>query len=368
MNKILIKKSIKYKSTLQLILFTILIISKVNTNQQNSNKEEINKISNLENKNPNQKQENNKNLKFLATNQNAEKEKEKEIQLKDPQQKSESKFLNFLNSTIRGFSVIYFAEIGDKTFFLIMIFSTDNNFLTTLLVASSVMLSWNFICMVIGSSIPVLLFAGFLDLLGMGIFFFFGFALLYSAYHMEDHFINKGLNETKSELSRKSSSLLKRSNSLGLNLVDESNLNEPLLNKIEKSKKLKESKSINLTEKEKRNFLNEEKLPINNKKNPIVNLDEESEEFGFHSPWAFASALAIAEFGDKTQISSIILGSSGNFEAVLLGTSIGRFLGVITAVLCGKFISNNITHKQVTYLSAFIFLFFGLAYLIKIFF
>jgi putative Ca2+/H+ antiporter (TMEM165/GDT1 family) len=295
---------------------------------------------------------------------------------------------NFFESTLKGFSVLYFAEIGDKTFFLIIIYSADNTFLKTLLVASSVLLSWNFVSMIIGSSMPVLLFPGFFDILGATIFFIFGFAMLYSAYHMENHFINKGLNETKSELSRKSS--LRRSNSIGLgisfaeekaNLVNkDNNLNEPLLDTNENSNqksntsKLKKVKSLNIEVNNKRNYIDLENLEgkIGTNTNSISNSleieDEENEEFGFHSSWAFASALFLGELGDKSQISSIIMGSGGNFYAILLGTSIGRFFGVITAILLGKFISNNITHKQVTYLSSFIFLFFGVAYLVKFFY
>ena len=91
----------------------------------------------------------------------------------------ENRVYSFLKTIFSGFSVIILAEIGDKTFFLVMIFSTTNSFWSTLIVASSVMLSWNFVCLWIGSSIPVLLFKGFLDILAMFIFFFFGLNRVY---------------------------------------------------------------------------------------------------------------------------------------------------------------------------------------------
>lgn len=265
--------------------------------------------------------------------------------------------IGFLKTTFSGFSVIVLAEIGDKTFFLVMIYSLDNSFWSTFLVASAVMLCWNFVCLMIGSAIPVLLFKGFLDFVGMCIFFFFGISMLYSAYHMENHLIHKGLSETKSELSRSRKSL-----SFKLSQEENNEQNNQILQQTSEQLReplLKGKKSDAEANKQKAQSQSEEKDYFE---------EDEEEEFGFHSKGAFASALAIAEFGDKTQISAIVMGSTQNFYGVLLGTSLARITGVIIAVLLGNLIAHNITHKQVTYLGGIIFLFFAFVYMFKFFY
>ena len=240
------------------------------------------------------------------------------------------KYQSFLETALSGFTVLILAEIGDKTFFLVMIFSATNSFLTTFLTSSSVMLLWNLICLIIGSSIPNYFFKGFLDIVGMVIFLIFGLLMIYSAYHMENHTLKVSLNETKSELSRKS--LTRKS--FKSNMTESDSIKEPLLNN---------------------DYFKDP--------NEAENLEDE----GFHSKWAFISTLALAEFGDKTQISTIILGSTHHFYAVLLGTSLARIVGIIIAIIFGKIIAHNITTKQVTYLGGLIFIIFSLVYAIKIF-
>jgi putative Ca2+/H+ antiporter (TMEM165/GDT1 family) len=241
----------------------------------------------------------------------------------------------FIETAFSGFSVIILAEIGDKTFFLVMIFSTTNSFITTILTASSVMLLWNFICLMIGSSIPVLFYKGFFDIIGLIVFLIFGITMIYTAYHMDHHPLHKSLNETKSELSRKS---LTRKSFKTSTTDDNEKLREPLIKPEQLSQIQKEE----------------------------IESDEYEDE-AFHSKWAFTSSLAIAEFGDKTQISSIIMGSTQNFYAILLGTSLARIGGIIIAIIFGKIIARNVTTKQVTYLGGFIFLIFSLLYSYKIF-
>jgi len=310
----------------------------------------------------------------------------------------DSSFIAFLKTILSGFSVIILAEIGDKTFFLVMIFSATNSFWSTLLVASTVMLTWNLVCLLIGSAIPVLLFKGFLDFVGMLIFLFFGISMIYSAYHMEHELIHKGLNETKSQLSRHSLSLIANANKPP-NAADaaaakdmrkslsENNLNEPLLYLKNKNYRYEELENNSYSANEENNTNvnsnnnnNKENYVHKNLSNEVKNKEEnetayffeneenyEDEEFGFHSNWAFASSLAIAEFGDKTQISSIVMGSTQNFAAVLIGTSLARIGGILIAVMFGKLIAHNVTHKQVTYIGGGIFIFFAFVYMVKFF-
>ncbi len=352
-----------------------------NTNQVTNNNLENNenKVKEINNENSGNSIDNNN---FNSNNNNIQNEKSEitatdqnvdsipnEIQTSiENTPENDSSIINIFQTAASGFSVIILAEIGDKTFFLVMIYSATNSSWSTLIVASSIMLTWNLICLIIGSAIPVLLFKGFLDFLGMIIFLFFGITMIYSAYHMENDLIHKGLNETKSELSRHSLTRMSLKNleianeKKRSNFVNENDIKEPLLS-IKKSfseKNIEVKKDILIC-----NNINDE----GNGNNFFFDGENyEDEELGFHSKWAFASSLAIAEFGDKTQISSIIMGSTQNFYGVLLGTSLARVCGVLIAIIFGKLIAHNVTHKQVTYLGGFIFLFFAVVYVIKNFY
>ncbi|KEI39556.1 uncharacterized protein L969DRAFT_87508 [Mixia osmundae IAM 14324] len=70
----------------------------------------------------------------------------------------------------------------------------------------------------------------------------------------------------------------------------------------------------------------------------------------------------LAEWGDRSQITTIALGAAHNVGIVSLGTIIGHSICTAVAVLGGRWIANRISVKHVTLGGAGLFLIFGLVY------
>lgn len=67
----------------------------------------------------------------------------------------------------------------------------------------------------------------------------------------------------------------------------------------------------------------------------------------------------LAEWGDRSQISTIILGARENMIGTVLGGTIGHGLCTGLAVIGGRMIAQRISVKTVTLVGAFVFLFFA---------
>ena len=67
----------------------------------------------------------------------------------------------------------------------------------------------------------------------------------------------------------------------------------------------------------------------------------------------------LAEWGDRSQISTIILGARENMYGTLLGGTIGHALCTGAAVIGGRMIAQRISVKTLTLVGAFVFLFFA---------
>jgi len=210
--------------------------------------------------------------------------------------------------------MFFFSELGDKTFFLTMIYAATNSFLKTLLVSGSTMLVMNFLALLLGFYIPIFLYRNIIDWVAIIVFGFFGLKMIYDAYHMDNKLINSEYEEVKQ--------LVRRNSSKRMIYLKNEDIKSPLIPK-------------------------------------------ENEEANFESIFTFISTLVIAELGDKSQIAAIILGAKDNFYGVLIGTSLGFLLCTITAILFGNFLSKTLTNKQITYMGGVMFLLFSLAYLFE---
>jgi len=74
--------------------------------------------------------------------------------------------------------------------------------------------------------------------------------------------------------------------------------------------------------------------------------------------------ILVAECGDRSQISSILLATVYNFSGVMLGTTFALICTILIAVFLGAFISKYISEKSLNYVAAAIFLCFGLEILL----
>lgn len=67
----------------------------------------------------------------------------------------------------------------------------------------------------------------------------------------------------------------------------------------------------------------------------------------------------LAEWGDRTQISTITLASSSNVLGITIGTILGHSICSAIAVLGGQFIANRISERMMTAIGGVLFLIFG---------
>ncbi|RUS13783.1 hypothetical protein BC937DRAFT_94786 [Endogone sp. FLAS-F59071] len=70
----------------------------------------------------------------------------------------------------------------------------------------------------------------------------------------------------------------------------------------------------------------------------------------------------LAEWGDRSQISTIALAAANNVYSVTLGTIVGHSLCTGVAVLGGRYLASKISVKTITFLGAILFLCFSVIY------
>jgi putative Ca2+/H+ antiporter (TMEM165/GDT1 family) len=77
--------------------------------------------------------------------------------------------------------------------------------------------------------------------------------------------------------------------------------------------------------------------------------------------WLQVSSLTVlAEWGDRTQISTIALAASSNFVGVTIGAIAGHSICAIIAVVGGRLIAGKISERMITAIGGVLFLVFGI--------
>jgi putative Ca2+/H+ antiporter (TMEM165/GDT1 family) len=226
----------------------------------------------------------------------------------------ERKHKSFGESLVSGFTIIFVSELGDRTFFLTMIYAATNSIFKTFIITSFTMLALNALALLVGFYLPIFLYRDVIDWIAIVIFAVFGVMMLYDAYNMEDKKIISEYEDVKESMRRGSISSNKS------NDLEKERLNEPLISAKQK-------------------------------------------EANFASIFTYISSLIIAEIGDKSQISAILLGAINNFYGVLIGTSVGFVCCILAACLAGNILSRTLSTKQLTYAGGIMFLIFSGAYL-----
>lgn len=129
--------------------------------------------------------------------------------------------INFFNSFFRSFSLLLISEVMDKSFIIILYFSTKLPPTKVLFFSGISLVFMNSISIIIGYSLPSLLYRTLIEWIALISFIFLSFAYVNEAYHLEDESHEKKFtktikNEKRSKLLEKKTSLknIKLSNSL----------------------------------------------------------------------------------------------------------------------------------------------------------
>lgn len=234
------------------------------------------------------------------------------------------------SSIIHSLLMTFISEIADKTFIIILLFSSKNNKSSILIASLVAVLGMNYISILIGYSIDILLYKNVIDWIAFLTLIFYGISLISEAWEMskkkvEDRYITMIEDEFKRKKTEHRSNMLRR-NSERLssikeeesNLIDNSNnLSEPML------------KSDNNSE---------------------VNKYDQDDESSIKFYWFFISSILSAECGDKSQISTITISALFNIYGVIIGTTIALLICVVVNIYFGHQLSRHLSEKYVNYI------------------
>lgn len=223
----------------------------------------------------------------------------------------------YMHGLVASLAVIIVSEIGDKTFFIAAILAMKSPRLTVFTAAMLALLAMTVISTVVGIAINVVpkVYIHYTSIL---LFIVFGFKMLKEAYDMSGE-------EAKEELENVEADLEQQEREQSSKYVDAESGTVYLIPELSLKKRVK------------RKFLS------------FVSL----------SFIKVFTMIFLAEWGDRSQISTMILAASENPCAVVTGALLGHSLCTGGAVLGGKLVAEMISVRTVTLVGGIIFITFA---------
>lgn len=236
---------------------------------------------------------------------------------------------NFIHAFFASLSVIVVSEIGDKTFFIAAIMAMKHSRFTVYTGAMFALGFMTLLSALLGNILTKFLPRKYTYYASSFLFALFGLKMLKEGYEMTGHDANEEYEEASSTL-RES---------------EEKNA----LEKDVESGSVGDSKTAGGDDsKTTRSFL------FITRRYAILLRKYISAVF----LQAFILTF-LAEWGDRSQISTIILAARENMFGTVLGGTLGHGLCTGMAVIGGRFIAQKISVRTVTLVGAFVFLFFA---------
>ncbi|GFN85021.1 transmembrane protein 165-like [Plakobranchus ocellatus] len=221
----------------------------------------------------------------------------------------------FAHGFVASLSMIIVSELGDKTFFIAAIMAMTHSRLTVLMGAITALFAMTFLSAMVGYATTVIPRA-LTYYISSALFAIFGLKMLREGWAMSEDEGKEEYEEVQADLKRREDEIEKQSH---------------------------------------------------------APADVES-GLGFRSPGrrflsgilstVFLQSLTLtflAEWGDRSQIATIILGAREDVFGVMLGGFLGHFLCTGLAVVGGRFVAQRISVRTVTLLGGVVFLIFALS-------
>lgn len=284
--------------------------------------------------------------------------------------------INFKLSIFESFLLILIAELGDKTFIMLIILQLKTNCITVFTSSLLAELLMNFLAIALGYSIDFLLYKNLIDYIGILIAFIYGFYLLGGSFREENISFSKELALNQKNYETSFTELLKESKveKQEEKLINQRyNLNEKLetISEVEASKEEtkkfqikkegynfpKVDNSINTTNNEIKRDDTELEISLNE---ILEKKDEESHELDLESFWTIFKTMVISEFFDRSQISTLSMSSIFNFSGVLIGSSIALTITCYLGAYQGKRIIKILKEKIISFILGCIFIIYGI--------
>lgn len=234
----------------------------------------------------------------------------------------------FLNAFVASLSVIIVSELGDKTFFIAAILAMKNSRLVVFVASMLALGIMTILASVMGVATTVIPRV-YIHYTSVILFVLFGLKMLKEGYDMSPDEAKEELDSVQSSIEKKDQNA-SQANGFSKNHSCYSS-EDPETGVI------KSIPEVPLRTKVKRRFL------------VFVSL-------------AFIETFTmifLAEWGDRSQISTLILAARENVIAVTIGALLGHFLCTGLAVLGGRFVAQIISVKTVTIIGGIVFLLFA---------
>ena len=258
--------------------------------------------------------------------------------------------INYYLSIVESFLLTFFAELGDKTFIMLIILQLKANKFTIFLAAVSAELIMNIISIFVGYTVDDLLYENLLDHIGMLFFITYGLFLLGASFKAETQSFESELlavqNANEAENQYK---LLEEDREK--NIINEVIPEEEDYSSLKKNdnEEMLSNKKINVEKKLSDDFFN--KAP--------VKRDHNIDNFNFDDFKTIFVSMALSEFGDRTQMISMTMGALYNLTGTMLGSCTALTCSCFLGVYLGGKIVKFLRERYLNFILGCLFLFYG---------
>jgi len=253
----------------------------------------------------------------------------------------------FLHGFVESFSVILVSEIGDKTFFIAAIMAMRNNKLNVFLAAISALAVMTILSALLGFVVTTFIPREYTYYTCTAIMFLFGVKMLWEAWRMKDDEGEQTQREVEEELARNGST---------------PSLSARPSGDCERSEELQamggETDDADTIQEREQN---------QTRHKTIHQRVKEKSWFGKKCIKIFKvftntfTMTFLAEWGDRSQLATIVMAGINDVGGVCLGGVLGHSICTGLAVICGALIAKKISVRTVTLIGAVVFIGFAVA-------
>ena len=294
--------------------------------------------------------------------------------------------INFKLSIFESFLLIFIAELGDKTFIMLIILQLKSNSITVFVSSLFAELLMNFLAITMGYLFDFLLYKNLIDYIGIIIAIIYGLFLLGSSFREEDISFATELILNQKNYQSSFTELLEESKQEKKEELNKSKYHlDAKLETISEVDASKEETKHFQIKKEGYNFPKVENinLNVNNNNNGNNNnlqlkrndselglffdeiLDkgretEEDKKLDINVFWTIFRTMIISEFFDRTQMSTLSMSSIFNFSGVLIGSSIALTITCYLGSYHGSKMIKILKERVLSLLLGCIFIIYGI--------
>ena len=295
--------------------------------------------------------------------------------------------INFKLSIFESFLLIFIAELGDKTFIMLIILQLKSNSITVFVSSLFAELLMNFLAITMGYLFDFLLYKNLIDYIGIIIAIIYGLFLLGSSFREEDISFATELILNQKNYQSSFTELLEESKQEKKEELNKSKYHlDAKLETISEVDASKEETKHFQIKKEGYNFPKVENINLNVNNNNSGNnnnnlqlkrndselglffdeiLDkgretEEDKKLDINVFWTIFRTMIISEFFDRTQMSTLSMSSIFNFSGVLIGSSIALTITCYLGSYHGSKMIKILKERVLSLLLGCIFIIYGI--------